>query len=351
MKITEILIVEDSRTQAEELKYILENYNYTVKHAMNAEQALEILTESEPDIIISDIIMPGMDGYSFCSVIKKNARLKSIPVILLTSLSEPKDIMKGLESGADSFLVKPYNDEILHNRIQYFIQNQHLRKEQTENIQMDILYANQKYSIHSSPRQIMDVLLSTYEYSILKYQELNENNKNLKVSIDKLNWLNASLEQKLKLRSQQNQITDEKLLKVLEENNVATENLMMQSNLLRIAEKTLKFGGWSANLENNKLKITHGTAELIGLSPDDKISLHEFILFFNSENGNKFMDSFVACAENGLPFDIVTQIIKETGNPVSIQIIGEAVYEEQKIIKVTGSIQDITNRVINRLNQ
>ena len=343
MKITEILIVEDSRTQAEELKYILENYSYTVKHALNAEQALEILAESEPDIIISDIIMPGMDGYSFCSVIKKNVRLKSIPVILLTSLSEPKDIMKGLESGADSFLVKPYNDEILHNRIQYFIQNAHLRKEQTENIQMDILYANQKYSIHSSPRQIMDVLLSTYENSILKYQEINENNKNLKVSMDKLNWIIASLEQKLKLKTQQILITDEKLIKVMEENDVMTENLMMQSSLLQIAGKTLKFGGWSANLENSKLMITIGTAEILGLSSVDKISLIEFISFFASESGNKFRDSFADCAENGNPFDNVLQIITENGNHISVQIIGEAVYEEQKIIKVKGSIQNITN--------
>ncbi len=66
-KTIEILIVEDSLTQAAELKYILEDHDYLVIHTINGQKALEILTEFEPDIIISDIVMPGMDGYQFCS--------------------------------------------------------------------------------------------------------------------------------------------------------------------------------------------------------------------------------------------------------------------------------------------
>jgi DNA-binding response OmpR family regulator len=345
MKIIEILIVEDSRTQAEELKYILENYNYVVNHALNAEQALEILAETEPDIIISDIVMPGMDGYSFCSVVKRDGRLKSIPVILLTSLSDPKDIMKGLESGADSFLVKPYNDEILHNRIQYFIQNAILRKEQTENIQMDILYANQKYSIHSSPRQIMDVLLSTYENSILKYQELNESNKNLKASVDKLNWLNASLEQKYKLKIQEMIISNDKLAAVTEENKMIKENILMQKTLLEIAEKSIRFGGWSVNLEDNRLMCTEGITKIFGLSPGCLPAINEFFSLFGSVSGNKFIEYFADCAENGNSFDEIIQITIEDGKLIRVRVIGEAVYEEVRVVKVRGSVQDVTNQL------
>ena len=92
----EILILEDSKTQAEQLIYILENNNYIVNCANNAEEAIELISQETPDIIISDIVMPGINGYGFCSLVKADPRLKNIPVILLTSLADPEDIIKGL---------------------------------------------------------------------------------------------------------------------------------------------------------------------------------------------------------------------------------------------------------------
>lgn len=108
-----IVIAEDSATQKEQLKYILETHGYQVVAASNGKEALALLRSSKPNLVISDIVMPEMDGYELCKQIKTDEKLKDIPVILLTALFDPADVIKGLECGADNFLTKPYDERIL----------------------------------------------------------------------------------------------------------------------------------------------------------------------------------------------------------------------------------------------
>jgi two-component system, sensor histidine kinase and response regulator len=76
--------------------------------AANAKEALSVLRSHKPALNISDIIMPGIDGNQLCKQIKTDEDLKDIPVILLTALSDPRDVLKGLECNADNFITKPY---------------------------------------------------------------------------------------------------------------------------------------------------------------------------------------------------------------------------------------------------
>ena len=92
----DILIVEDSPTQAEELRYILEKKDYRVSLAANGKEALNFLQSRMPDIVVTDILMPEMDGYELCKRIRADEKLKELPVILVTSLSEPTDVIKDL---------------------------------------------------------------------------------------------------------------------------------------------------------------------------------------------------------------------------------------------------------------
>jgi len=124
----DILIVEDSPTQAEYLRKILSDYNYTSFVALSGEEALEILKTHTPKIVISDIVMSGIDGYELCKIIRNDERLKDIIFLLLTILSDPKDIIKGLEVGADGFITKPYNLNYLISTIQFLISTRELRK-------------------------------------------------------------------------------------------------------------------------------------------------------------------------------------------------------------------------------
>src|SRR5438034_9985293 len=92
-----VLIVEDSPTQAAHLKQLLEKQGYSVHHSANGIDALEIAFDYDPNLIISDVLMPKMDGFQLCSEIKKREKLRDVPIILLTSLSHQRDIIRGLE--------------------------------------------------------------------------------------------------------------------------------------------------------------------------------------------------------------------------------------------------------------
>src|SRR3989304_270651 len=90
----EVLIAEDSATQAEQLKHLLEEGGYTATVASNGKQALVMARKRKPAVLISDIVMPEMDGYTLCKEIKADKDLKDIPVVLLTSLSGAEDVLK-----------------------------------------------------------------------------------------------------------------------------------------------------------------------------------------------------------------------------------------------------------------
>lgn len=179
-KYKNILIVEDSPTQLEHLQYILEQNGYSVTAALNGGAAREILKDQKPDLIISDIIMPELDGYGLCEHVKHSPELRHIPVMLLTNLSDPKDVIKGLQAGADNFLTKPYNEQFLLSRIRYILINQEIRGTTNRtDMGLEIMFGGSKYFINSDRMQIIDLLLSTYENAIQKNGELAEANQQL----------------------------------------------------------------------------------------------------------------------------------------------------------------------------
>lgn len=169
-----ILIVEDSPTQAEQLKATLEKHDYKVEIAYNGKEALAKVKLQMPLVIISDIIMPEMDGYQFCEKVKEDERLKNIPVILLTSLSEPTDVIKGLKCKADNFIIKPYNEEFLLSRIRHVLINFELRKNHAAEMVTEFYFADQKYLLTSERLQIIDLLLCTYENAVQQKSELEQ---------------------------------------------------------------------------------------------------------------------------------------------------------------------------------
>jgi signal transduction histidine kinase len=183
-----ILIVEDSPTQALQLQYILEQHNYRVSVATNGQDALACLHQHKPTIVVSDILMPEMNGYQLCQQIKTDANLADVPVILLTSLSDPRDVIKGLECGADNFIVKPYDEDFLLSRIQYILANQRVRLIERTQMGLEIFFAGQTYFITSDRLQILNLLLSTYETAVQK-------NRQLIAAQDTLQQLNVRLEE------------------------------------------------------------------------------------------------------------------------------------------------------------
>ena len=169
-----LLIVEDTRTQAEQLRYLLEKNNYSVLVAENGEQAQAMLAENKPDLIISDIVMPEMDGYQLCKCIKLNERTKHIPVILLTSLSKSADVLEGLECGADYFITKPYSESYLLSSVEQILLNRKLYANDRVRIATEIMVGGESRLITTDQQQALSLLISTYEAAVKTNLELLE---------------------------------------------------------------------------------------------------------------------------------------------------------------------------------
>ena len=175
-----ILIVEDSPTQGERLRYILQREGFAVTWARHGQEALELLPRWQPDLVISDIMMPQMNGFELCREIKNDPRWRQIPVILLTSLSSMEDVMHGLKCGADNFITKPYNDHLLLRRIEFILHNQDSGREAPSGASgIEIIFGGQKHYINSEPTQILSLLISTFESAVAKNQELEAANREL----------------------------------------------------------------------------------------------------------------------------------------------------------------------------
>ncbi len=190
----EILIVEDSGTQADLLRHLLECQGHRVAAAADGLGALARIEERRPQLVISDIVMPGMDGYELCRIIKTDARLKDIPVILLTALSDSKAVLKGLACGADNFVTQPYDRTMLLSRIEYLMHNRELRRRHPSGDGVEVEFGGERFHVTSERQQILDLLLSIYDTATRQNAELVE-------ARDALQELNATLEERVDVRT------------------------------------------------------------------------------------------------------------------------------------------------------
>ncbi|WP_440950755.1 response regulator [Methanosphaerula subterraneus] len=186
-----IVIAEDSPTQREYLRYILEKHGYAVSAATDGRQALDLVGEVGPDLVISDVIMPVMNGYDLCRAIKSDPASQHIPVILLTALSDTKDVALALQSGADNFITKPYNEEYLVLRIRQILAPERaLRMKDWMQTPVPVSFDGEVYQISSDKGQIFEFLLTAYQVAIMKNQEAIRAEERLKVSYENLSALN-----------------------------------------------------------------------------------------------------------------------------------------------------------------
>ncbi|MHB8164599.1 MAG: PAS domain S-box protein [Methanoregula sp.] len=185
-----VLVVEDSRTQAEYLQHILENEGYFVVLTFNGNQALERIKTDRPTIVLTDIMMPEMDGFALCSAIKQNKDMADIPVILVTQLFDPADLVKGLEAGADNIIIKPFKAEHVISRITGTLQSRaHPDSDDRESI-LEVSFDGKTHLIPSSQLRAPGILLSTYDLAVRKNTELQETNERLAA-------MNEELQQKV----------------------------------------------------------------------------------------------------------------------------------------------------------
>lgn len=188
-----ILVVEDSRADALAIQHFLESNDFHVTVMGDGKKALSYLNDNHPDLILSDVMMPNMDGYELCQAVKSKKELSNIPVVLVTSLAEPEDIINGLKCGADNFVTKPFNSKLLLSQIRYILANRELRKNPHADFGIEIYFAGQKHLINSDRIQILNLLFSTYEHSMQQMRELTRVNKELTLALETIKTLEGIL--------------------------------------------------------------------------------------------------------------------------------------------------------------
>lgn len=228
-----ILLVEDSPVEAELTRRTLARAGYEVCVAHDGEQGLKNARAQRPTLVLSDINMPVMNGYQLCSAFKFDDDLWDIPIILLTVLSEPEDIIKAINSGADAYIIKPFAVDKLLERIDSLLHARIERRRKDERRQEIVGYGGKRHSLTGGGQQILNLLLSLYENTLQQNREL--------INIQaQLNLLNDNLERQVDKRTAELSRVN-RALKTLSACNqtlvrAATEDELLQTTMQNIVE-------------------------------------------------------------------------------------------------------------------
>lgn len=171
-----ILIVEDDKEIKQYLNDELSKY-YKIETCSDGKEALEIIFKNPPDLILSDIMMPGIDGLELTKTVKQNINLNHIPVILLTALTRDEDNINAITAGADSYFTKPFNIEIIKERIGALLQRYRELK--------NLYSGNQEYDEH-----IDDITIESSDEKLIRkvVEIINKKLGDPDLSVEKLAW-------------------------------------------------------------------------------------------------------------------------------------------------------------------
>jgi len=280
-ELTKILIVEDSPTQLEKLKYILEEEGYQITSARDGRQALEILDTFIPTVIISDIMMPEINGYQLCKIVKAEERTWDIPVILMTTLTNREDVYEGLACGADSFITKPYSENYLLNHIEKFLSKKVRQHSDSARVDIEIPIAGKNSSVSVDLNKMLNLLIDTYEAAINKNNELQQ-------SQDELISMNYDLENIVKEKTEELLSNATDRMHALEidiaERKRIEEILRGNEERYRVLTETSIDGFWVVDLEGRILEVNYAYCIMSGYSKDALLSMRVNDLEGNEPN-------------------------------------------------------------------
>jgi PAS domain S-box-containing protein len=169
-----ILVAEDSPTQAERLRLLLEEEGYRVELTRSGAEALARTRAHPPDLIISDVLMPQMDGYAFCTAVKASEATRRIPFILFTERNGPADIIEGLLRGADNFIPKSSPDAYLLERVRRIFEQLEHRGGAQLSVNILVRVGDREVSVSADKQQMFELLLASIEESGRIYQDLKD---------------------------------------------------------------------------------------------------------------------------------------------------------------------------------
>ena len=127
----QVLVIDDEKDILKLLQYNLEREGYTVFLAKTGEEGLEAVKAKKPDLVLLDLMLPGMDGLEVCKILRANQETRQVPILMLTAKSSEIDQVLGLELGATDYISKPFSVKVLLARVKNAFRNQENKKEET----------------------------------------------------------------------------------------------------------------------------------------------------------------------------------------------------------------------------
>jgi len=173
-----VLVVDDNETNVELICMHLKPFPYQIQKAYDGDQALHMIQENPPDLILLDLMMPRVSGYEVCEKVKSNPKTALIPIIVITALRELEDKIKAMEFGADDFLIKPFNKLELTTRIKSLLRLKQLYDEMdhTENMVFALVEALEAKDIYTRGHSER-----VAKYSVILAQEMGLNNHEVEI--------------------------------------------------------------------------------------------------------------------------------------------------------------------------
>lgn len=164
-----VIAVDDDLEVLETLGRVLEREKLEVKLASSGAQALELLNHKIPDLLILDIIMPGMDGVSICRKLRADSRFVALPILFLTAKGSTDDIVEGLDAGADDYVVKPFELAELRARVHALIRRGQRQAGTTNNAVLQIGDMELDSDTYQVAVKDMRIQLTSTEHRLLRY--------------------------------------------------------------------------------------------------------------------------------------------------------------------------------------
>ncbi|MDY0004553.1 MAG: response regulator [Polyangia bacterium] len=293
---TRILIADDIAENRYLMVSLLKGSGYEVTEASNGLEALALAQASPPDMIITDVLMPVMDGFELCRRWKQDDRLRHIPFFVYTATyTDPKDERLALDLGADRYLVKPQTVEVLLEEVRKVLdeaaRSSDARRSQTAGDELELL------------RQHKDALFRKLERKV------------------------RQLEEEIVQRDR------------------AEAALRDSAGLLRIAGQMVRLGGWSVSLADRRVLWSDEVAAIHEMPPGCSPTLQEAFEFYSPEWRSRISEAFEACAASGVSYDEEMELVTAKGRRIWVRTIGEAIRDASGAIeKVQGAFQEITDR-------
>ena len=304
-----ILIVEDEPIQAMKLQFVLEQAGYTVHAADNGMSALSFLEQNAVDLVISDVMMPEMDGYTLCRKIRQSATMPKCLVALLTSQADPADVLSGLSVGADNYIMKPWDPKDLIVRVKQILASaaHRLRREPVE--ALEVSYRGKDYVIQANRLQMLSFFLTTYETQFRHSREVAS-------ARDELALISENLEQVVEERTAA-------LSGEMEERRRAEERIAEQAALLDLAHDAIVVTG----TDHEVLYWNKSAEKLYGWSAAESVGRGVTSLFLN-DHDKVTIEARVRLLEDGRWSGEMEQVTKD-GTAVIIQTSWTLVRDEK----------------------